>query len=174
MYVLSHFARSLCSPISQTGRHPNSVLRKGSRKLLVISCMHEVCLENTGFCRVPCLCHWGMSMGLSNAGLSLYGVDLQCSAAAAATKGNKKGQRAHRSAFLFTHRGYSGPSVLDLSHSVTKALERGTPLPSEPCLKTLIPVSPALIHPEVHVHGTAANAEHLRTQNLPFQGQGSQ
>ncbi len=136
--------------------------------------MHEVCLENTGFCRVPYLCHWGMSMGLSNAGLSLYGVDLQCSAAAAATKGNKKGQRAHRSAFLFTHRGYSGPSVLDLSHSVTKALERGTPLPSEPCLKTLNPVSPALIHPEMHVHGTAANAEHLRTQNLPFQGQGSQ
>ncbi|CAL8465205.1 g4740 [Coccomyxa elongata] len=67
--------------------------------------------------------------GSQLAGLSLYGVDLQCSAAAAAAKGSKKGQRAHRSAFLFTHRGYSGPSILDLSHSVTKALERGTPLP---------------------------------------------
>ncbi len=67
-------------------------------------------------------------MTYCNAGLSLYDVDLQCSAAA---KGKKKGQRAQRSAFLFTHRGYSGPSVLDLSHSVTRALERGTPLPSE-------------------------------------------
>ncbi|EIE23290.1 HI0933-like protein [Coccomyxa subellipsoidea C-169] len=67
--------------------------------------------------------------GSQLAGLSLYDVDLQCSAAAAAAKGKKKGQRAQRSAFLFTHRGYSGPSVLDLSHSVTRALERGTPLP---------------------------------------------
>ncbi len=76
-----------------------------------------------------------MSVDLGSAGLSLYGVDLQCSAATAAAKGNKKGQRAHRSAFLFTHRGYSGPSILDLSHSVTKALERGTPLPSQSCPK---------------------------------------
>lgn len=57
-------------------------------------------------------------------------MDLQCSAASAKQK--RKAQRAHRSAFLFTHRGFSGPSVLDLSHSVTMAMERGTPLPGRP------------------------------------------
>jgi predicted flavoprotein YhiN len=32
---------------------------------------------------------------------------------------------AQRSGFLFTHRGYSGPSVLDLSHHAVHALEAG-------------------------------------------------
>jgi predicted Rossmann fold flavoprotein len=32
--------------------------------------------------------------------------------------------------FLFTHRGYSGPTVLDLSHLVTRARQRGEPLPT--------------------------------------------
>ena len=66
------------------------------------------------------------------AGLSLYGAELSCvQAAGESKKKRKRGQRAHRSAFLFTHRGYSGPSVLDLSHSITMALERGTAAPGE-------------------------------------------
>ena len=32
--------------------------------------------------------------------------------------------------FLFTHRGYSGPTVLDLSHLVTRARQRGEALPT--------------------------------------------
>jgi predicted Rossmann fold flavoprotein len=32
--------------------------------------------------------------------------------------------------FLFTHRGYSGPTVLDLSHLVTRARQRREPLPT--------------------------------------------
>ena len=66
------------------------------------------------------------------AGLSLYSAEISCLPAAGEGKKKKKrGQRAHRSAFLFTHRGYSGPSVLDLSHSITMALERGTAAPGE-------------------------------------------
>ena len=56
--------------------------------------------------------------------------------AAGEAKKKRKGARAHRSAFLFTHRGYSGPSILDLSHSVTMALERGQPLPGVPAWLT--------------------------------------
>ena len=66
-------------------------------------------------------------------GLSLYSVELQCAAGAgggALKKG--KGERAQRSALLFTHRGYSGPAVLDLSHRVAMAQERGTPAPGAP------------------------------------------
>ena len=65
------------------------------------------------------------------AGLSLYNAEISCLPAAGEGKKKRKGQRAHRSAFLFTHRGYSGPSILDLSHSITMALERGTPLPGD-------------------------------------------
>ncbi|PRW59453.1 hypothetical protein C2E21_1555 [Chlorella sorokiniana] len=45
--------------------------------------------------------------------------------------GKKKGGRAkaQRTAMLFTHRGYSGPAILDLSHHVVKALERQQPAP---------------------------------------------
>ncbi|MDG5767119.1 aminoacetone oxidase family FAD-binding enzyme [Balneolales bacterium ANBcel1] len=35
--------------------------------------------------------------------------------------------KTSRSGFLFTHQGYSGPSVLDLSHVVVKALQAGSP-----------------------------------------------
>jgi predicted flavoprotein YhiN len=68
-------------------------------------------------------------MLLPSAGLSLYGVRLQCSAVAAAKPRPKQALRAQRSAFLFTHRGYSGPAVLDLSHALTMAQERGLPQP---------------------------------------------
>lgn len=59
------------------------------------------------------------------AGLSLYGVDLQCAASAK----SKKASRAQRQALLFTHRGFSGPAVLDLSHHMVMALERGAAQP---------------------------------------------
>lgn len=66
------------------------------------------------------------------AGLSLYSAAISClPAAGEGRKKKRKGQRAHRSAFLFTHRGYSGPSVLDLSHIITMALERGTAVPGK-------------------------------------------
>lgn len=65
---------------------------------------------------------------LLRAGLSLYGVQLQCSAAAGAAR-KPRPKQAQRSAFLFTHRGYSGPAVLDLSHALTMAQERGMPAP---------------------------------------------
>ena len=42
------------------------------------------------------------------AGVSLQTVALRC--------GGAKGAKAARSGFLFTHRGFSGPAVLDLSH----------------------------------------------------------
>lgn len=58
----------------------------------------------------------------------------------AAKGGKKKKAKASREGFLFTHRGFSGPSVLDLSHNVVRPLARGsaaadaveesTPLPS--------------------------------------------
>ena len=73
-----------------------------------------------------------MCPALSHTGLSLYNAEISCSPAAGGGKKKRRGARAHRSAFLFTHRGYSGPSVLDLSHSITMALERGQPLPGAP------------------------------------------
>jgi predicted flavoprotein YhiN len=65
------------------------------------------------------------------AGLSLYNAEISCLPPAGEGKKRRKGQRAHRSAFLFTHRGYSGPSILDLSHRITMALERGTSVPGD-------------------------------------------
>ncbi len=59
-------------------------------------------------------------------GLSLYGVSVQCQT------GSKLGswRAAPRSGLLFTHAGYSGPSVLDLSHHAVQALEQpGSPRP---------------------------------------------
>lgn len=41
----------------------------------------------------------------------------------------KDERRAERGGFLLTHKGYSVPSVLDLSHHVVKALERGEASP---------------------------------------------
>ena len=36
-----------------------------------------------------------------------------------------------RGGFLFTHRGFSGPAALDVSHHVAQAMERGEPPPGE-------------------------------------------
>eukprot|EP00798_Chlamydomonas_sp_ICE-L_P017475 gene17475-23780_t len=54
------------------------------------------------------------------AGLSLYNVDLQCK-----IPGAKKWKSASRTGLLFTHRGWSGPAILDLSHYAVMAMERG-------------------------------------------------
>lgn len=41
-----------------------------------------------------------------------------------------KSQTAERNALLLTHRGYSGPAILDLSHYIILALERGHSAPN--------------------------------------------
>ena len=60
---------------------------------------------------------------MPHAGLSLYSVE-----AAAMVKDKQKGKRkattAARAGLLFTHRGYSGPAVLDLSHHAIMAAAR--------------------------------------------------
>ncbi len=68
-----------------------------------------------------------------HAGLSLYNVE-----AAAISKdkqkGKKKASKAARAGLLFTHRGYSGPAVLDLSHHAVMAAQRGTDKPGSVAL----------------------------------------
>ena len=82
--------------------------------------------------RACCMTYTGTVVAGNCAGLSLYSAEISCvQTAGESKKKRRRGQRAHRSAFLFTHRGYSGPSVLDLSHSITMALERGTAAPGE-------------------------------------------
>lgn len=51
-------------------------------------------------------------------------VELKVAAANADGGGGKKKAQAIRKGFLFTHRGYSGPSVLDLSHHLVRPLVR--------------------------------------------------
>lgn len=45
--------------------------------------------------------------------------------------GKGKPATAQRGSLLFSHRGVTGPAVLDLSHHAVMALERHTPLPGE-------------------------------------------
>jgi len=45
------------------------------------------------------------------------------------TDKKKKKSKASREGFLFTHRGYSGPAVLDLSHNIVRPLVRATNRP---------------------------------------------
>lgn len=42
---------------------------------------------------------------------------------------DKKNKKASRQGFLFTHKGFSGPSILDLSHHVIQAMEKGESKP---------------------------------------------
>ena len=44
-------------------------------------------------------------------------------------KKRKKGTKAARAGMLFTHKGFSGPAVLDLSHHAVMASQRGTDRP---------------------------------------------
>lgn len=65
---------------------------------------------------------------MSFAGLSLYSVE----AAAIGKdkqKSKKKATKAARAGLVFTHRGFSGPAVLDLSHHAVMAAERRTEKP---------------------------------------------
>ncbi len=54
---------------------------------------------------------------------SLSGVSLTVTLRVAGTKASATG------GFLFTHRGYSGPAVLDVSHHAVRAAAAGTPQP---------------------------------------------
>lgn len=76
--------------------------------------------------------------GQQLAGISLYDAELAAVPAAAPEGGSggskrklgKKGARAQRTAVLFTHRGFSGPAILDLSHHAVQALDRGQTPPA--------------------------------------------
>ncbi|KXZ54090.1 hypothetical protein GPECTOR_5g195 [Gonium pectorale] len=65
--------------------------------------------------------------GQQLAGVSMYGIELSVQ-----EPGSKRPKVSERTALLFTHRGYSGPAVLDLSHHAVKALTRGSVPPPPP------------------------------------------
>ncbi|KAK9822087.1 hypothetical protein WJX74_005975 [Apatococcus lobatus] len=72
------------------------------------------------------------------AGVSLQGVGLEArlppqpASSSSQTRARKKVKRvkAERGGLLFTHRGLSGPAVLDMSHHAVIALQRGLPQPA--------------------------------------------
>ena len=55
----------------------------------------------------------------------LPGVSLDCQVKIKKVE-KKKAKQASRMGFLFTHKGYSGPSILDLSHNVVKSIADGS------------------------------------------------
>ena len=55
----------------------------------------------------------------------LPGVSLDCQVKIKKVE-KKKAKQAARMGFLFTHKGYSGPSILDLSHNVVKSIADGS------------------------------------------------
>lgn len=57
-------------------------------------------------------------------GEPLPGVSAEVELKVTGTESNKKASKANRKGFLFTHRGFSGPSVLDLSHHLVRPLVR--------------------------------------------------
>lgn len=63
------------------------------------------------------------------AGLSLYNVDAAVQGPKTGKKGKRSSSHAQRGGMLFTHRGFSGPAVLDLSHHHVMAMLRGTARP---------------------------------------------
>lgn len=73
-------------------------------------------------------CNHGMKHSPVDAGLSLYSVDA-AAVDLSRTKGKGKASKAARAGMLFTHRGFSGPAVLDLSHHAVMALDRSKPKP---------------------------------------------
>ncbi|KAG2437439.1 hypothetical protein HXX76_006089 [Chlamydomonas incerta] len=76
--------------------------------------------------------------GQQLAGVSMYDIELSVQ-----LPGAKKPRVSERTALLFTHKGYSGPAVLDLSHHAVKALT--SPPPSAPPLP---PPPPAAARPQ--------------------------
>ncbi len=66
------------------------------------------------------------------AGSQLAGLSLEVLLECQTGRQRKASKVASRPGFLFTHRGYSGPAVLDVSHYAVMALMRGTqPAPGE-------------------------------------------
>ena len=70
------------------------------------------------------------------AGISMYDTQLSVASAPAGGGGAQRAKRgtagrtSERTALLLTHRGWSGPAVLDLSHHLVMARERGQPAPA--------------------------------------------
>lgn len=64
--------------------------------------------------------------GAQLSGLTVHGVQL----AAKKASGRGRPALAQRGSLLFSHRGVTGPAVLDLSHHAVMALERHTPMPA--------------------------------------------
>lgn len=62
-------------------------------------------------------------------GLSLYGVSASVQGAKQGKKGKRGVSQAQRGGLLFTHQGFSGPAILDLSHHAVMAMLRGTSKP---------------------------------------------
>jgi len=62
--------------------------------------------------------------GTHPGGEPMPGVSAEVELKVADGSSKKKAAQAKRKGFLFTHRGYSGPSVLDLSHHLVKPLVR--------------------------------------------------
>ena len=77
------------------------------------------------------------------AGLTLRDVQLSSRPHRVGRGGGGRGRRsavaeAQRGGLLFSHRGFTGPAVLDLSHHSVAALERGTSPPGD-CFSLLAP-----------------------------------
>ena len=62
--------------------------------------------------------------GAHPGGEPMPGVSAQVELKVADGSSKKKKAQANRKGFLFTHRGYSGPSILDLSHHLVRPLVR--------------------------------------------------
>ncbi|KAL4458525.1 hypothetical protein ABPG75_013390 [Micractinium tetrahymenae] len=115
--------------------------------------------------------------GQQLAGISLYDAELAAVPAAAPDgfggggsrrsrrKLSKKGTRAQRTAMLFTHRGFSGPAILDLSHHAVQALDRGQPPPALRMRWT--PAGPAEWEVRLQGGGTALAVGVLRREGVP-------
>lgn len=66
--------------------------------------------------------------GVHPGGESLPGVTVQTTITVREPSG-KVLEQNHRAGFLFTHDGFSGPSILDLSHHAVMAIDTDVPLP---------------------------------------------
>jgi hypothetical protein len=70
--------------------------------------------------------------GQQLAGISVYDAQLSVAGGKETRRATRAaaGRTSQRSALLLTHRGWSGPAVLDLSHNLVMAQERGLPPPA--------------------------------------------
>jgi predicted flavoprotein YhiN len=86
--------------------------------------------------------------------MELAGVSLDVSLSV--WKGGKKVAGAARSGFLFTHRGYSGPAVLDVAHHYIQAAERAESA-----------AEPVVTEGAAGTKGTEVNKGHDVTKPMP-------